>query len=514
MAQTDSEYLTANIGNSTEPLSVTFFPDVQESGNYSVLIFTPGCIQDGMCGARGRVNISGTYMRDQEAPISTELFQTNNFDKYDIIYTGPVDGADSGFRPSVTLTAASGQTGPLTIVAQKVRFDLISNSTRGLNGLYEHVPGSKDTSTLRNSTVIRSSQQLKPGAQVYALTTQGSTLYAAGNFTSKNNNDGYNNIFAIEDNGPIALADKGLDGAVWTILASTDNSIYVGGDFTNTQQGNVNGINRIAIYNTQSNSWSALGAGVNGRVKDLVSLKLTVSGEDQDVIAVSGSFTQILANDGKSAVNTDGFAVWIPSKNDWLARVDTTASIDGSLAATVSVDNTQLFAGNILSNDLLASGAVYVDSNDQITLNPLPLNFVQDTSTNTTVLASILVSVQKRATPVKEVQGIVTGVFYQEKGKDLTVVGGHFVDKVDHLAIINNSNNEITGLSGMATTSTFLALHVHAGILYAGGSISGRVGKVDVSGLVLYDLDNGKMADDQPAGLGGAISTIYIKSRK
>lgn len=511
-AFTDSEYLTANIqGDSTDSLSVTFFPNVHESGNYSVLIFTPGCIQDGTCGSRGRVNISGTYTRDQVGPISTELFETNNFDKYDIIYTGPVDGPESGFRPSITLTAASGQSGPITIVAQKVKFDLISNSTLGLNGLYEYVPGSKDTNNFKDSTVIKASQQLKSGAQVWALATQGTILYAAGNFTSKTNTDGYSHIFAIEDNGPISLPNKGLNGAIRTILASGDNRIYVGGDFTNTQEGTVTGINKVAIYDRQSSSWYAMGAGVNGQVKDLVSLKTSVSGENLDVIAVSGSFTEILANDGKSAVTTDGFAVWVPSKNDWLERLDTTASMDGTLSASASAGSDQLFAGAILSNDLLASGAVSVESTKQIALKPLPLKFAKDT-TNSTVLTSILASIQKRATPVKKIEGVVTGVFYQEGEKDLTVVGGHFnlEDNVDNLAIIDHkSNDQISGLSGVNNTSTFVALHVHKTILYAGGSISGLVGQVDVSGLVLYDLGNGKMADDQPAGLRGSDPVVY-----
>jgi len=503
-ALTDSEYLTANIqGEPTDPLSVTFFPDVRESGNYSVLLFTPGCIQDGTCGSRGRVNISGIYTRDQVEPISTELFETNNFEKYDIIYTGPVDGPESGFRPSVTLTAASGQSGPITIVAQKVRFDLISNSTRGLNGLYEYVPDSKSTNNFQDSTVIKASQQLKSGAQVWALGTQGTMLYAAGNFTSKNSDDGYNHIFVIEDNGPISLPNRGLNGAVRTILASGDNTVYVGGDFTNTQEGTVTGINRVAIYDKQSNSWSAMGAGVNGRVKDLVSLKVSVSGENLDVIAVSGSFTGILANDGNSAVPTGGFAVWVPSKKDWLERLDTTASMDGTLSASASAGSNQLFAGAILSDDLLASGAVSVESTKQIALKPLPLKFARD-NTNSTVLTSNLTSLSKRATPANKVDGVVTGVFYQDGGKDLTVVCGHFKleDKIDNLAIINHkSNDQISGLSGVDNTSTFVALHIHKTILYAGGSISGQVGQVNVSGLVLYDLGNGTMAGVQPSGL-------------
>lgn len=471
-----------------------------------MLVFTPGCIQDGTCGSRGRANITGTYARDQQEPIFIETYQTNNFDKYDIVYTGYVDAADSGFRPSITLTASSGQAGFLTVVAQKVEFDLISNSTRGLNGLYEYKPGSKDVSNFQESIVIQSSQQLESGAQVFALTTQGSTLYAAGNFTSKTSNDGFNYVFAIQDSGPSALGGKGLNGAIWTILAADDNKIYVGGDFTNTEDSTTTGINRVAVYDTQSKAWSPMGAGVNGRVVDLVSLKIEISGDALDVIAVTGSFTEILASDSNPAVTTDGFAIWVPSKNDWLARLYTTTAIDGSLTVSTAVGDQQLFAGTLEVNDLLASGAVSVEDNNQLSLKPLPLKFIEF-DTNTTV-PSNLTTIQKRATPIQKIQGVITGVFYQDSGKDLIIIGGHFSvegknGQVDNLAIIDGDN--ITGLNGVNSTSTFSALHVHSGILYAGGAISGRVGQVDVSGLVLYDLVNGKMADDQPPGLRGEL---------
>ncbi|KAF8469584.1 cellular morphogenesis protein [Kalaharituber pfeilii] len=508
--QTNSEYLTANVqGEQTDPLSVTFYPDVQTSGNYSVLIFTPGCIQDGTCGFRGRVNISGIYARDQEQPIYTELFQTNNFDKYDIIYTAYVDAADERFRPSVTLTASVGQTGPLTVVAQKVRFDLISNTTTGLNGIYEYVPGTTSLGKFSDSTIIKSTEKLKAGAQVFTLANKDATIYAAGNFTSKSNNDGFNNIYAINQDGPVSLAKKGLNGVVLTILTAGDNKLYVGGDFTNTQDSDTPGLNKVAIYDTESNTWSALGAGVNGRVKDIVPLKLTVSEEELDVIAVSGDFTELVADENKEAVATTGFGIWVPSKNEWLARLDVAViSLEGNLSATTSVPGgDQFFAGSVLSQDMLAFGAVTVESEDTITLKSLPLRSVPETESNSTI--------QKRSIPFEQVEGVVTGAFYQEGPTDLTIVGGKFTVEgkdgpVQNLAIIDhNSSDEITGLVDFNATGAFATLHIHSGILYAGGSIEGSVGGFDVSGIVLYDLENGNLSKDQPAGLRGDDPVVY-----
>ncbi|KAK4994622.1 hypothetical protein LTR28_000809, partial [Elasticomyces elasticus] len=77
---------------------------------------------------------------------STELFQTNNYDKYDQVYYGYVDVNSDTFRPQVTLAPASGQAGPLTVVAQRVRFELLA-PMGGLNGLFEFNPNEATVST-------------------------------------------------------------------------------------------------------------------------------------------------------------------------------------------------------------------------------------------------------------------------------------------------------------------------------------------------------------------------------
>lgn len=508
-SQTDSEYLSATLlAESAGSLSVTFFPDIQQSGNYSVLVYTPGCLQDGTCGSRGRVTLSGTYKRGQKEPIVSEIFQTNNFDKYDIIYTAEVDASRDGFRPSVTLTASPNQARQLTFVAQKIRFDLISNTTQGLNGLYEFVPGDDKIENFRDSVYVQSSEELKSDAQVYTLATQGSSTYAGGNFTSESNGDGYNHILEITEDGPVSLARKGLNGVVWTLLVSQENKLFVGGEFTNTVDGDTSGINNIAVYDTESDSWSSLGDGVNGRVKDLVPMSLSISGEDTSVIAVSGDFTELRSTNDKGTESVEGFAIWVPSKNEWLVRLDEEViELEGNLSAVTSVpDGNTFFSGSASTFDMLASGAVTVESKDKISLQQLPIKFLQTAERNSTVT--------KRAIPVNETEGVVTGVFYREEDLDLTIIGGHFTvegknGEVNNLAIINHkADNEVTGLNGMDSDGTIVALHANAGMLYAGGAIRGRIGQFDIGGVLIYDLKNGKLADNQPAGIQGGEAIV------
>ncbi|KAI5786449.1 cortical protein marker for cell polarity-domain-containing protein [Peziza echinospora] len=511
---TDSQYLVATVPvGSTNPPSVTFSPNVQQSGDYSVIIFTPGCIQDGSCGTRGRVTVSGIYTSDQTTPVTVDIFQTNNFDKYDTIYQGQVDAASSGFRPTVNLAGSLGQTQQVSVVAHKVRFDLISNTTLGLNGLYEHKPGSNSITSFKDSVVIKSTDKLNSGARITALASKDSTLYAAGNFTSKDSNDGYNNVYGVNKDGPLALSRKGLNAPVLTLYADGKNTLYLGGEFTNTKDSGTSGLDRIASYDTSSNTWAALGAGVNGRVKDLVPMSMTINGETLDVLAVSGDFTEIIANGDKQAVRVAGFAVWVPSSNEWLQRLENAAavSLKGRLSASSTLpQGVKVFSGSISSSDLIASGAVTLKSaSDKLALSALPLNFVTSNST-----------IKKRDTPIEKIEGVTTGAFYQNNGKELTIIGGHFSlqgnnETINNLAIIDHKqDDEITGLTELGPTGTFVALHIHNDILYAGGSVTGKVGEFEVGGLILYDLDKGELSANQPARLQGGNATVNTISTR
>ena len=123
-----SDYLAANVtGESTENVYVIFNAEVTQNGNYSVRLYTPGCIQSDDCGLRGIVNVTGHYVTSAtpDSPTSTQVSQTNNFNKYDEIYQGPVNLSNHDFRPTVTLAAMPGFKG--LIVAMEVKFALIGD---------------------------------------------------------------------------------------------------------------------------------------------------------------------------------------------------------------------------------------------------------------------------------------------------------------------------------------------------------------------------------------------------
>ena len=81
-----------------------------------------------------------------------------------------------------------------------------------------------------------------------------------------------------------ALPNQGLNSHVWTVAAS-GTDLYVGGLFAQTGDGTLTNLGRIARYDTNAGTWHALpNQGLNDQV-----LGLAVSGTD---LYVGGNFTQ------------------------------------------------------------------------------------------------------------------------------------------------------------------------------------------------------------------------------
>lgn len=381
-------------------------------------------------------------------PISTELFQTNLFDKYDRLYSGYIDATD-GFRPSVTLAPSSGQNmQTLTVVAQRVRFNLQSASSGNLNGIFEYDPSKQEVENDFSESVIDSagaSLQPEDQAIVTSLTDDGKRMFVGGNFSA----NGLNNIFAINDTSAQPLRGDGLDSQVMTMYQN-GSTLYVGGNFTKTSNGETRGLNGVAAYSTSDNTWSALGAGVNGVVMSIVPFALNISAnKPESVLGVTGFFDRVNGFQNTEESDAENFAVWVPSRNNWLQNINVSAmSISGSLTAFTDIPNqAPLLAGSINSQALGASGAVALDSGNPLSLSSLPMKIRAQQQQG---------SLSKRALTGERndtITGIVTATFYHENGLNKTILAGHFAasdsdgQNVTNLLVIDGKdNNRIRGL--------------------------------------------------------------------
>jgi len=506
--QSSSEYLSATLSGS-ESASVVFLPDIKQSGNYSVNMYTPGCIQDNTCTTRGRVNITGVMSTGtSNSGFQTDIFQTNNYDKYDQIYFGYIEAGSASFRPSVTLSPAQGQDIPnLSIVAHRVGFTLISSSG-GLNSLFEYDPTQAvvDTSTFVNSTFDQAGASLPTGTGINALQTLGDTTYVGGNFTTGT----FNNIFAVSTSGTVGLSGNGLNGQVMTMFLN-GTLLFVGGKFSNTTTGGSVGLSNVAVYDTSKATWGALGAGVNGLVTNIVPLLMNVtSNQPETVITLTGDFTQILAFGSNSLVAVIGFAVWVPSRNNWLQNLPiSTMAIDGELTASASLPGGgYLFAGSLSSSQLSANGAAALSSG----LSSFPVH-IQPASTASPN------SLSKRAANNQNISGVVTGLFYDNGGRNVTILGGHFTatgtngSDVNNLVFIDGSNSDtVTGVGpSLSEDSTILALALQGDTLYAGGILTGTVNGASVNGLISFNLVTSTFDTQPPALAGGNVNSISVR---
>lgn len=498
-----SDYLLASLTDSNTAASVVFSPDIKQSGNYSVNLYTPGCLGDATCTSRGQVRVTGTMSNGNT--FDRTIFQTNNFPKYDQIYFGYVDSSTGAARPSVTLTPVADQgITPLTVVANRVGFTLIS-SDGGLNGVFEYDPTQAvvETSSFSTSVYSQAGMEFNAGSGINAMLNIGGVTYMGGNFTAKTSS----NILAIDESGPREIAGAGLNGEVASMYAN-GSMLYVAGQFSNAKDGGVSGLSNIAAYDTNSNSWKALGAGVNGQVYKVIPLNMNITeDEPEKVITFSGNFTELLAADGQPSIAVDGFAVWVASRGRWLQNLDGPyMAISGQLTAYADIpDDLSIVAGSLRSAQLSSNGVVGIG--DRLSTFPIRIQ-AEPPQTSVTL--------RKRATNDFNISGVATGLFYDQDGVNITILGGHFTARtadgtnVSNLALIDGSaSNAVRGVgSELSSDSTILALNIHGSDLYAGGSLSAEIDNAATNGLISYNLEKSAF-NVQPPSLSGGSTIVY-----
>ena len=451
-----------------------------------------------------------------QAKLDTILYQTNNFDKYDQIYYGKIDASSDGFRPQVTMTPLAGQDlSSMTFVAQRVGFTLI-NSTGGLNGLYEYIPEqSFNVSDFDSSAFNKLGKSFSPGSAVKSLATSGDVTYIAGNFTS----DKVRNIVAMNSQDATSQSlDGGLNGEVDSVFLN-GTSLFVGGSFSNTLGADVQGLNNVAVYDTSKNTWSPLGAGVNGKVLKMVGLTMNITSTTPEVVvSVNGEFDKLTAFGNNAAIPVAGFAIWVPSQANWLQNLNLPVeSIDGVLSASI-LDNPveALYAGSLSSSTLGASGIVALSETGTLSNYPVNIRSSADSS------GSNGVTKRDDSSSNTTLAGVETGLFNNEDGRNLTILGGHFSAEATDGSTINNllfldgspDGDKISGISAnISSDSTFVALAVVNSVLFAGGKVTGNVDGTSVNALISYDLKSRSFKVQPPAlsGGDGALTSITVR---
>ncbi|KAK9478219.1 cortical protein marker for cell polarity-domain-containing protein [Lipomyces japonicus] len=507
---------TTNVSIADENTTyVDFYPDIAVSGNYTVSLFTPGCVSDNTCSDRGQVNVTIYPTADGDHD-SVSLFQTNDYYKYDVIYEGYVEAGEGSFRPYVRLAPLESQNSANVIVAERLLFTLTSTSVR-LNGLFEYDPAnytsnSSFSNSIVDTPVISAANSLLNSAEITSLlVANDSILIVGGNFSNENL---VNNFFIINNNDTVSVADGGLNGRVDSMILSQDSSsVILGGRFdaiASNRSSSVNGLGYVASYALSTSQWSGLGTGVNGPVENIVRLSLNSTTKSYSSLALSGNFTDIV-NDDNNTISVDGLAIWFESENRWAEDSDFELPyLTGSLSSSILTESgTYVLSGNVQAQSIEVSGSALLS--DALQLSSLPYQFLSN------------VTGQSRLEDDSARSQVFTGSFYLNSTGTYSVIGGHFSIEADNGQTFNNlvildDSAPIAGFQqefNNTGTYVFTTLNHKNTTLLVGGVFEGSIGSSDVNGLVIWDLQTQTFASAQPASLTGGDNVLVssIKSR-
>jgi hypothetical protein len=497
----ESTYITAQVDQASQisETAVIYQPNISLSGNYTFLLFTPGCLQDGSCNTRGGVNVT-IEANQQDEPTVLSLYETNLNNKYDTIYTGKVDQISDGFRPKITITPLRNQQLPLTFVADKLQVVLNSVDAKSvsISSLFEYnaknFTKGANVHSVGNTTINFAGSLLGKSATVNALHVEGNTLYVGGNFTTKVLS---NNLFKIESGSLKNVSGNGLNGVVNGIENYNSDELLVYGKFTRPVNSQVNGTSNVALYHESDDEWAPLGHGTNGEV--LSTSRFDLNGTY--MLGISGNFSQVYSETSSISAE-NGFSLWVPSQNSWFA--DSSLSnmfLQARVSASASFNGTNFYAGFVRYFQLSSSGATFVDSG--FSPSSIPFSFASSDSSNSTL--------QRRNSILGTGDNTINaGAF---ANSSFSILAGHFNAEADGLIysnLIMINDNKVKGLPNntIDKSSVFHQLYVRDNILYAGGQITGQVNSNSISGLVFYDLTADRYTSSQPAGISGGQEIV------
>ena len=283
-----------------------------------------------------------------------------------------------------------------------------------------------------------------------------------------------------------ALSNRGLDLRV-RALAVSNSDLYVGGRFTQTNDGLVTDLDRIARYDTAATTWNALST--NQGLSDEV-LALAVVGSD---LYAGGSFTQ----------TADGTVTNL----NYIARYDTTAATWHALPNKGL--NGTVFALAVVGNDLYVGGTFNQTGDGSVT----NLNYIARYDTAVPAWHAL------------PKQGLYGNVYVLATAGSDVYVGGGF-SQTDDGTVLNLGNvarYDTTGgawhaLPDQGLDATVTALAVSGSDLYAGGSFTqtadgtvtnlNYIARCDTTGDTWYALFNQGL-DSQVFVLAVVGSDLY-----
>ncbi|ODV78210.1 uncharacterized protein CANTADRAFT_91632 [Suhomyces tanzawaensis NRRL Y-17324] len=555
----DNDYLVSTDTNA----KIILYPNISYSGDYSIIMNTPGCIDDDSCAKRSIVNV--TVLDNEGNQLATQLiYQNNDYYKFDYLYYGHLNGtSESSGSNRIEISyqdAIIPDTQDPWVVVDKVTANIVSldkyydnnktnsstrrNSRKGeltyitLNGLFEYslanfsdfdetlISYTRNNQTIisPNNTFVGNSSinllsgqlsneteinqiQLLNGSDSRSLILLGSFESDSKNLTLSNNNMitldiGSYNSTSNETEATIK-SKRSLNAQV--LHKRADSSDIFGASFNNT-------INNVVGYNGAQVFLGGFGLNNNGN--NSVNLK-------------------DLSNNNQSTSSINNFALY--SNNEWYGFGNNFVDTEYNQFASVSVENIEylVFSANSSSfkvwnssNSSWADNSKYllnisqlVDlSSDQQILGGGSFNIMdfysidQAYSSSNDSFASYNISIESTNSKI-------TNTFYVNNS--LSVVSGDFeADSITNLGFINNNSTDRTirqlqGSFEWSDDAQIQTLYVdnENHYLFVGFNGSVRINNSNnLTGLIIYDLQNNTISSVQPSALSSDNDDLRVNS--
>lgn len=323
--------------------------------------------------------------------------------------------------------------------------------------------------------------------EVETMTVSGNNLYVGGTFHQTFDGSTTNlwriARYNLTTNNWSSLTGDGLSGTAYSLTAIGD-FLYVGGEFSQTQNGATTNLNNIARYNTVTNVWSTL---TDNGLNDSVGA-LAVSGGN---LYVGGRFSQTF--DGTTLKNAHSIVRYDISTNTWSKiGLKNGKALDNQINALAADTSGNIYAGG--SFTLAADGTTNL--NGIARYNP--------TTKTWTALANNGLNGTVNALVISGDNLYVGGIFTATFDGALT--------NLNNIAKYNLTTSTWSSFAGNGLNSAVYSLAISGDILYAGGafSMSANGATTNLRRVARYNLTTNAWSSLTGNGLNNLVTSLTI----
>lgn len=548
----DTNYLVSVVdSDSNSKPSITFFPNISYTGNYSIIMTTPGCVNDGSCDLRSIVNVS--VIDSSDKVLSTKLIsQNNDYDKFDYLYYGELEGSmnnDGNNKIEITYhDSVIPDKNQSWMVVDKITANIVSlddqynnsNSSSGnkryelthikLNGLFEYslanfsyfkedlVSYKKENKTIintknnfvGNSTINLLSSKLSDKSVINKLVLQNSSdltnLLLLGQFESKNISLSNNNLVHLVINQYNTTSNESESVSSDYRLQKRDASSTINGAYFN------NSISNIVSFNN-----------------DLVFLgKYSITNDGNSSVEINN-----LSDGNKSTSSINNFAIY--SDSEWYGFGNDFIEDDFDQFTNVTIDDKEML---VFSSSTSGSVKVWDNTNFEWienTHHSLNITHAINLNSKEQILSGNSFSIMDhynsdQLTLLKNdtfdnYNFDIDGASFEISdslyiNKSLSVIGGKFKtsSKIENIGFINNSNNNKTmiplgGKMNWGVNTSVSSFYSNSQYLFIGTNGSVEINdSTNLTGVIIYDMIHSSFTTFQPAELSNNGESISVNS--